>query len=734
MKAFEFDAAITKAWKDDKGKFFVRAVASDDLPDAQRDRMTERSLKNMAEQAKGGLPILETHRSTFEFGRTVAGEVVKGEKSLQFALDIELDTRYPQALALYDEVASGKPEKQLSIGGKINTKNPSAWRFEDGPTGIVRAIDDVILDHIATTRKGHAANDRTKFVSVIAKSLDAEEGVEVGAEISKNVVKYETAAPVIEQAKWDCLDCDALVGKMGWAGVRDAHAWFDEKADATHADAPEMKTAYRLPHHVMKGNGLAVQFPGVEVAMATLLGARGGVDLPKSDQKGVWAHLAQHMRDKGMTPPDYEDTIFAEKDGKPGQPWTHEEFAAWMERTNKVDVASFGITKLWWSEEFAYWITKEEHEAMKKSAQIEQVQPPTPAPVTVVEETPAPPGAAEKDAVQGLSFLQRLGRALRISGEPAASKEVTPVNTAVAGAVAAVAAPPGVETEKGKTKEAEGGKPFPGAAPPFGAKPDGAPKAESVDPVDGKCPASHPTMKDGKCWAKEAAKSSEEQVKSAVDEFVSGKADAVQTVKALREAVGTEKVKVEAAEDAIYEAAHEAVGKAGYAGKKRVTRLAEAHTSLGRIIAELKGETEAPKPAAAPAASPEAAPVGAGPTEKGTVQVDAAAIEKALGDRFSAALEKTLGDFQKDLLEKMNVQHAELVKTTEETREAAKDALSKSAELAERVEAIELAGGVATQSIEGQDEAPEAGEEATHKSKPWGGMFRTAITKANAKM
>jgi hypothetical protein len=174
---FEFDAVCEKAWQDDKGKMFVRAVASDDRLDLQRDRMGKNALSKMAEAAKNGLPFLETHRSVFEFGKTIGGEVIEGKDKdgkpvRQFVVELELDGEYPQARKLFKEVASGGCKRQLSIGGKLNLKNREAVTVEMTASGLSRTINDLDLDHIASTREKQAANPRTSFMEAISKALD----------------------------------------------------------------------------------------------------------------------------------------------------------------------------------------------------------------------------------------------------------------------------------------------------------------------------------------------------------------------------------------------------------------------------------------------------------------------------------------------------------------------------------------------------------------------------------
>jgi hypothetical protein len=175
---FEFGAHYEKAWQDEKtGKMFIRAVASDDRLDLQRDRMSGDALQKMADAAKTGVPFLETHRSVFGFGKTTNGKVVDmkdedGKDVRKFFVEVELNGDYPQARDLFREIASGGCTKQLSIGGKLNLKNRDAVTVEMTPSGLSRTINDLALDHIASTRDKQAANPRTSFVEAIAKALD----------------------------------------------------------------------------------------------------------------------------------------------------------------------------------------------------------------------------------------------------------------------------------------------------------------------------------------------------------------------------------------------------------------------------------------------------------------------------------------------------------------------------------------------------------------------------------
>lgn len=102
----------------------------------------------------------------------------------------------------------------------------------------------------------------------------------------------------------EAWDAGAMLKRMGdspgAAALRRMHAWVDPGGD------PEAKSSYKLPHHMVdeSGNVGPANMRACAAAMAVLNGARGGADIPEEDRQAVWDHLAAHMRDAGMEPPE----------------------------------------------------------------------------------------------------------------------------------------------------------------------------------------------------------------------------------------------------------------------------------------------------------------------------------------------------------------------------------------------------------------------------------------------
>jgi len=79
-----------------------------------------------------------------------------------------------------------------------------------------------------------------------------------------------------------------------------AYAWVDPDGD------PETKSAYKFIHHEVdsEGNIGAANIRACQAGIGVLNGARGGAKIPAADKKGVYNHLAVHIKDADLEPPE----------------------------------------------------------------------------------------------------------------------------------------------------------------------------------------------------------------------------------------------------------------------------------------------------------------------------------------------------------------------------------------------------------------------------------------------
>jgi HK97 family phage prohead protease len=69
---------------------------------------------------------------------------------------------------------------------------------------------------------------------------------------------------------------------------------------------PAVKSSYKFGHHLVgqDGNIGAASTAACSSGIGVLNGGRGGSNIPDQDRRGVYNHLAAHLRDAGLEPPD----------------------------------------------------------------------------------------------------------------------------------------------------------------------------------------------------------------------------------------------------------------------------------------------------------------------------------------------------------------------------------------------------------------------------------------------
>jgi hypothetical protein len=120
-------------------------------------------------------------------------------------------------------------------------------------------------------------------------------------------------------AAWDgpANEARARSGE-GAAYYKRIFAWRDPDGD------PAVKSSYKFVHHMVAEDGApgAANIRGCQSAIGVLNGGRGGTTIPDSDRQGVWNHLAKHLRDADLEPPELKavgagDDEDEAGDGKP---------------------------------------------------------------------------------------------------------------------------------------------------------------------------------------------------------------------------------------------------------------------------------------------------------------------------------------------------------------------------------------------------------------------------------
>lgn len=113
-------------------------------------------------------------------------------------------------------------------------------------------------------------------------------------------IKYTKTAVDTDDA-WDSSKAEAAIPNDAKADtLRQEYAWVDPEANA------DTKSAYKFPHHFVDsdGNVGAASSKACSAGIGVLNGGRGGANIPDSDRKGIYDHLAGHLKDAKLTPPE----------------------------------------------------------------------------------------------------------------------------------------------------------------------------------------------------------------------------------------------------------------------------------------------------------------------------------------------------------------------------------------------------------------------------------------------
>lgn len=136
------------------------------------------------------------------------------------------------------------------------------------------------------------ANDQTQLYEV--RSRAGRNGHHQRAAIAS----HSTAT---SDSSWDGPANEANLSNDDGAEVyRGAYAWVDGEGD------PDVKSSYKFIHHFVSSSGSpgAASTVACSAGIAVLNGGRGGANIPDSDRQGVYNHLARHLRDADMEPPE----------------------------------------------------------------------------------------------------------------------------------------------------------------------------------------------------------------------------------------------------------------------------------------------------------------------------------------------------------------------------------------------------------------------------------------------
>lgn len=178
------------------------------------------------------------------------------------------------------EMLFAQPEKVIFHGGRIR-----AATLVDIPAFAEAYI--ALLDEAGAVVAGG-----TPLTEVELQQLRAVQ--EMGA-----VTAHHTATT---DGPWDgAANETRLDGPLTVDKAKAAYAWYDGGAVE---DGELPKSAAKFLHHEISADGSvgAANLAACSAAIGALHGARGGASIPDADRRGVYDHVAAHLRDAGQEP------------------------------------------------------------------------------------------------------------------------------------------------------------------------------------------------------------------------------------------------------------------------------------------------------------------------------------------------------------------------------------------------------------------------------------------------
>lgn len=172
-----------------------------------------------------------------------------------------------------------------SLGQWSYGYDPVEYSFGEHEGRAVRFLDKVKVHEVSPVLVGAGVGTRT---------LSAKSAAPGGAGRKRAIAPHDTA---VVSRPWNAASVvKNIPDDARPSELRTVFAWYDAEAD------PESKSTYKFPHH--HGVGGPANIRACLAGIAALNGGRGGADIPDDERKGVYAHLAAHLRDADRDVPE----------------------------------------------------------------------------------------------------------------------------------------------------------------------------------------------------------------------------------------------------------------------------------------------------------------------------------------------------------------------------------------------------------------------------------------------
>ena len=226
------------------------------------------------------IPVLSGHDQGKLVGKVIFAQprYIEGDEYRLFTR-IQMNMETEAGRDAFSNVG-GDYVREWSVGFNIPKDDDVIHEGSDVST-VVRRISNLDWVEVSSVIRGASPSTQT----VAAKALPVTD--EKGA-----IPSHLTA--------WteDAWDGGLMRGRIkgGSAILRASHAWIDPDGD------PELKSSYKYLHHQIgrNGRGGAANVRAVVTALTNLNARR--TSIPENDRRGVYNHLARHLRESGRKP------------------------------------------------------------------------------------------------------------------------------------------------------------------------------------------------------------------------------------------------------------------------------------------------------------------------------------------------------------------------------------------------------------------------------------------------
>ena len=223
------------------------------------------------------IPVLSGHDQGKLVGKVIFAQprLIEGDEYRLFTR-MQMNMETEAGRDAFSNVA-GNFIREWSVGFNI-PKDSDITHDGDDVSTVLRRISNLDWVEVSTVVRGASPDTST----VAAKS-----------ESTKGAIPSHLTAWA--EDAWDGNLMRTRI-KGGSAMLRSVHAWVDPLGD------PELKSSYKFLHHHIGKNRKpgAANMRAIRTALSNLNARR--TSIPETDRRGVYNHLARHLRDSGQKP------------------------------------------------------------------------------------------------------------------------------------------------------------------------------------------------------------------------------------------------------------------------------------------------------------------------------------------------------------------------------------------------------------------------------------------------